>query len=459
MKRSLIVTFVFAWIFCGPVCDRLVALDTVIWDGTTSNQWHEGNWTKDGISGQTAIAAIGQDGHVGGRGGVDMIIGGGAQVIHNHNRGCPSTQACDPMGQGDFKPRMDLVPGGSLTIKEGATLLMDSHTDTDGRWTRVGLNITLDNGTLRRTYSAPSSSGGKIIFGYDNELPANSHIDINVINGGKIENDGKIIFGELDYFNGQGGSNSGHADGIEIAMTINNGMLDLTGGGYPDYPFGALSGELVFAYEYHQDVGPRNEKYSINFTGPGSIIVDPHFDDNAGYYFGGIYVAKQDSGGNWSALGGGPDFYTPIGYEDLWDLGILQANGQSGMTGATFSNYFTTTGTKFTPNYTLTSLLAPPAGVPGDYNDNGTVDAADYVLWRKGGPLENEVDTPGTVNAADYAAWRARFGNIAGIGSDLGSTAVPEPATAVLLAFCWLAAAIRYRPTTVWPTIGGRNIG
>ena len=52
-----------------------------------------------------------------------------------------------------------------------------------------------------------------------------------------------------------------------------------------------------------------------------------------------------------------------------------------------------------------------PIILPGDYNNNGTVDAADYVLWRKGGPLQNEVDTPGVVNAADYTAWRARFGN------------------------------------------------
>ena len=35
----------------------------------------------------------------------------------------------------------------------------------------------------------------------------------------------------------------------------------------------------------------------------------------------------------------------------------------------------------------------------GDYNNNGTVDAADYVLWRNGGPLQNESDMPGTVNA------------------------------------------------------------
>ena len=47
---------------------------------------------------------------------------------------------------------MDVVPGGSLTIKQGASLSLDSHSDVDGRWTRVGLDINLDNGTLRRTH-------------------------------------------------------------------------------------------------------------------------------------------------------------------------------------------------------------------------------------------------------------------------------------------------------------------
>jgi hypothetical protein len=75
---------------------------------------------------------------------------------------------------------------------------------------------------------------------------------------------------------------------------------------------------------------------------------------------------------------------------------------------------------------------AASAGVPGDYNGNGMVDAADYVMWRKGGPLLNEVDAPGTVNAQDYTEWRSRFGN-SGSGTGLGSTAVPEPASLVFV--------------------------
>jgi hypothetical protein len=92
------------------------------------------------------------------------------------------------------------------------------------------------------------------------------------------------------------------------------------------------------------------------------------------------------------------------------------------------------------------TLREQPVAVPGDYNGNGTVDAADYVLWRKGGPLLNEVDTPGTVNAADYTAWRARFGNTAGSGSGAtASAAVPEPTTLVLLMFAATGWYLRRR--------------
>jgi hypothetical protein len=83
-------------------------------------------------------------------------------------------------------------------------------------------------------------------------------------------------------------------------------------------------------------------------------------------------------------------------------------------------------------NLVVTDVV--PAGVAGDYNNNGTVDAADYVIWRNGGPLQNEVagTTPGSVTAEDYTAWRARFGNNSGAGS-LAGGAVPEPASMLLL--------------------------
>jgi hypothetical protein len=101
------------------------------------------------------------------------------------------------------------------------------------------------------------------------------------------------------------------------------------------------------------------------------------------------------------------------------------------------------------------SVMATPAGLPGDYNNNGTVDAADYVVWRnnlgQSVTLPNEVSgtSPGTVTQADYDAWRARFGRTTGSGaSALVAGAVPEPAALVLFLFVsiLLALARRNRP-------------
>jgi hypothetical protein len=97
---------------------------------------------------------------------------------------------------------------------------------------------------------------------------------------------------------------------------------------------------------------------------------------------------------------------------------------------------------------------AVPGGpVPADYNNNGTVDAGDYVAWRKGGSLENEVVDTGTISPGDYTEWRARYGNssigdvrstdfyirsieikTAASGSGLEGGSVPEPSTFVLMA-------------------------
>jgi hypothetical protein len=77
--------------------------------------------------------------------------------------------------------------------------------------------------------------------------------------------------------------------------------------------------------------------------------------------------------------------------------------------------------------------------VPGDYNGNGVVDTADYIIWRENNgtafQLTNEVSgvTPGQVTDDDYTEWRARFGNTAGSGATVGGTAtIPEPTTWVL---------------------------
>ena len=68
-------------------------------------------------------------------------------------------------------------------------------------------------------------------------------------------------------------------------------------------------------------------------------------------------------------------------------------------------------------------ILTTLAAIPGDFNHNGVVDAADYIVWRK---------TDGT--PAVYNAWRTHFGQTFGSGAGTSAiAAVPEPATFVLL--------------------------
>jgi hypothetical protein len=85
----------------------------------------------------------------------------------------------------------------------------------------------------------------------------------------------------------------------------------------------------------------------------------------------------------------------------------------------------------------------PGVGTPGDYNNNGTVDAADYVLWRNGGPLQNDPTTG--VQPEDYTTWRTNFGRTGAGGSALGASAVPEPTAAALVLVIAVAASCMRR--------------
>jgi sulfatase modifying factor 1 len=82
------------------------------------------------------------------------------------------------------------------------------------------------------------------------------------------------------------------------------------------------------------------------------------------------------------------------------------------------------------------ATIAAAAGLPGDYNNNGVVDAGDYILWRKS-PASFGGDPAG------YNTWRTHFGQTSpGSGSgSLLQNAVLEPAAMPLIA-AFAAAAL-----------------
>jgi hypothetical protein len=395
--------------------------------------------------------------------GTDIYITTGATVTYNPNRQLlTGDDSLDRFGDFRFQPNANFPGTPTLNLSNGSVFEHQTTFggDIDGMWTRwngAALNLDGAGTAFRRTGDAENGfASGAWMFasfhGYQNSVQT-----VSITNGARFENQGQAWFGQSDdHF-----QDLGNQKGISVVVTINDGHMDFTGGdeygldndGLP------MRADLAFIYQHS---GADKETYIINFTGPGTITVDgedpspidvedgtytqAELDAQFGAGRGGIRVATMMDSGvvDSEATGGhlghtfsdyGTDGNTQRSYQDLWDLGILRANNQSGLTGANFNDFFTVMNAPGQNDYKLTSVVDPiPPGVAGDYNNNGTVDAADYVLWRKGAALQNEVSTIGMNTAEDYSEWRARFGNTApGSGGALGSVAVPEPGTMLLV--------------------------
>jgi hypothetical protein len=108
----------------------------------------------------------------------------------------------------------------------------------------------------------------------------------------------------------------------------------------------------------------------------------------------------------------------------------------------------------------LTTLIGPP--LIGDYNQDGAVDAADYVTWReKTGATtiaNRDPANAGPIGQADHASWQAHFGqtyaSIAAVAnpspfplppSALGLPA-PEPAVSGMLLTSFVVTCLKHRP-------------
>ncbi|WP_425395342.1 GH25 family lysozyme [Aeoliella sp.] len=95
-------------------------------------------------------------------------------------------------------------------------------------------------------------------------------------------------------------------------------------------------------------------------------------------------------------------------------------------------------------------LLVPPTGVPGDFNDDGVVNLADYIVWRNQLGADDSVLPPGSttdgsgmVDSGDYDTWKANFNPTAASLAAHSSQQVPEPRTVLLALMLLLPLATR----------------
>ncbi len=147
----------------------------------------------------------------------------------------------------------------------------------------------------------------------------------------------------------------------------------------------------------------------------------------------GVLDAIADTA-NLTLAGGGTTDMADTGFIDL-AAGINEQIGSLVLGTMTFtSGTFGATGsgaTNIMDEYFsgMGIITVMGANLPGDYNNDGKVDAADYVVWRN--------DPSNNGGPGGYNTWRANFGMTAGSGTALPSTemlsaAVPEPASIVL---------------------------
>jgi hypothetical protein len=102
----------------------------------------------------------------------------------------------------------------------------------------------------------------------------------------------------------------------------------------------------------------------------------------------------------------------------------------------------------------------PPPASAGDYNRSGTVDAADYVLWRNtrtavvAAYSGADGDGDGTIDQDDYDLWRANFGSTLAAASTTALAAPTAPNNSVAPRLPSIDAVT----STAMPTTGPRNL-
>jgi probable HAF family extracellular repeat protein len=270
------------------------------------------------------------------------------------------------------------------------------------------------------------------------------------------------VFGDVTNFSGGTIAVAGNSGVTFYDDVTNNATLNVHAGSTAVF-FGALSGsgnvgggEVQALGDLVPGASPGLMAFGGNLTlGPLTSLEVELGGLSPGGQFDQLDVAGA------AMLAGALDLELINGFEpaldDAFEI-ITAAGGVSGMFDTLADELpALSPGLEWAINYGANGVVLQvvAAGLAGDYNGNGVVDAADYTAWRDHLgqtftlPNEDPDTTPGQVTIEDYDFWKANFGNMAaGGGAGSGSAgashslaAVPEPA-ALLLAAMTLASTL-----------------
>ncbi|HEY3393420.1 MAG TPA: dockerin type I domain-containing protein [Lacipirellulaceae bacterium] len=188
-----------------------------------------------------------------------------------------------------------------------------------------------------------------------------------------------------------------------------------------------------------------NAVYGLGYdaSGDGQFAIDDDtvFDAEGFAFTGPADLAMASDRG---------DYYAEGWFTGFWHYGVAPANPFNGAswsdTAVGMASRLLTDGAwdswTFSATFNFASfaenpIAAAPPITPGDFNQDGRVDASDYTAWRNAfgstSHLAADGSGNGIVDAADYAVWRKAFGMTKIGTSPAQSINIPEP-TSMLLA-------------------------
>lgn len=174
------------------------------------------------------------------------------------------------------------------------------------------------------------------------------------------------------------------------------------------------------------DDGTTFDEAGIAYTSysDGALAVDAADRYAEGWYFGfWLYSTASsspyaaESPASWVYAQGGMQARTLV--DGAWD-------------GWTFDRYFSFVARPDVPTAAPAPVVGP--SLPGDYNGDGSVNLADYTVFRDTLGMSvattwdgADGDGSGVIDAPDYTVWKQHFGTVLGMTQVGAPTSVPEP--------------------------------
>jgi hypothetical protein len=341
------------------------------------------------------------------------------------------TQGFDFSDQGAVNFHHDSTPTGSMPIGLGLSRVTGSPTG-DEMWQHADLVGNPSGGVVELARgatlgsSAYNRANGSHVF--DIRYTA-TNVTVLIDGVEQFNQNGSFPDGRFGLYTAYQGPSAPSFSNIEVVPATGFDGLSAT----VDRDTGEIilknTGMAVVDFDYYQIASTSG---SLNKAGWNSISEQ------------GLLSAGAGPGQSWAEAGGSSD--SALVEVNLAALTTVAGTSQINL-GTAYD--FTQDSQDVVLTYRLLSGLVLTAELtyiggttPGDFNEDGFVDAADYVVWRK---------NPGNFPPNAYDTWRANFGNPPGSGSSLGGNSqVPEPATIGLVLFAGLALVARR-------AAGGRN--